>query len=312
MFPGLPTASLTLSDLFSSPFHFSVPHYQRPYSWTTAEAGQLLDDVLAAAGIGGDPATIEPDYFLGTIILIDESGGDLPKGRERDARTFEIVDGQQRLVTLAVLAAVLRDFATERWRWGGRNRLDQLVSADTAATRAHGVRYRIELRAQERDFLETYVQTRGACASAAPVETHSLAEERLLAVRELFRAELAALDEAERRRLADYMCEQCHFVVVLTRDIDRAHRLFTVLNERGRILQRNDILKAELLKSVSPARVEVPWSSGTMPANCWARASRRSSATCSASTAAENPKFLPASGAPSCMRAGPSRSSTTY
>jgi hypothetical protein len=52
------------------------------------------------------------------------------------------------------------------------------------------------------------------------------------------------------------VCEQCHFVVVLTRDIDRAHRLFTVLNERGRVLQRNDILKAELLKSVPPAQVE--------------------------------------------------------
>jgi Protein of unknown function DUF262/Protein of unknown function (DUF1524) len=256
MFPGLPTASLTVSDLFSSPFHFSVPHYQRPYSWTTAEAGQLLDDVLAAAGIGGDPAAMEPDYFLGAILLLETGGGDLPRGREREPRLFEIVDGQQRLVTLAILAAVLRDLATERWRWGVRNRLDQLVTADTAATRQHGVRFRVELRAREREFLETHVQTRGACVSAPPVEAPSLAEERLLAVREHFRAELAALDEGERRRLTDYLCEQCHFVVVLTRDIDRAHRLFTVLNERGRVLQRNDILKAELLKSVVPGGVD--------------------------------------------------------
>jgi len=255
MFPGLPTASLTVSNLFSSPFHFSVPHYQRPYSWTTAEAGQLLDDVLAAAGIGGDPAAMKPDYFLGTIILIDEGGGNFPKGREREPRLFEIVDGQQRLVTLAILAAVLRDLGTERWRWGGRHRLDQLVAADTAATRLHGMRYRIELRAQERDFLENYVQTRGSCAST-PTETQSLAEERLLAVREHFRSELSVLDESERRRLSDYVCELCHVVVVLARDIDRAHHLFTVLNERGRVLQRNDILKAELLKSTPPEHLD--------------------------------------------------------
>jgi hypothetical protein len=255
MFPGLPTASLTVSDLFSSPFHFSVPHYQRPYSWTTAEAGQLLDDFLAAAGIGGDPAAMKPDYFLGTIILIDEGGGSLPKGREREPRLFEIVDGQQRLVTLAILAAVLRDLGTERWRWGGRNRLDQLVAADSAAARAHGVHFRVELRAQEQDFLESCVQTRGACASTPP-ETQSLAAERLLAVRDHFRSELSSLDESERRRLADYMCELCHVVVVLARDIDRAHHLFTVLNERGRALQRNDILKAELLKSVPQERVD--------------------------------------------------------
>jgi hypothetical protein len=73
-------------------------------------------------------------------------------------------------------------------------------------------------------------------------------------VRELFWSELSALDEADRRRVADYLCDRCHFVVVLTRDIDRAHRLFTVLNQRGRVLQRNDILKAELLKGVAPAR----------------------------------------------------------
>ena len=57
-------------------------------------------------------------------------------------------------------------------------------------------------------------------------------------VRDHFVSELSALDESDRRRLTDYLCDQCHFVVVLTRDIDRAHRLFTVLNERGRSLQR--------------------------------------------------------------------------
>ncbi len=256
MFPGLPTASLTLSDLFSSPFHFSVPHYQRPYSWTTAEAGQLLDDVLAAAGVGGDPTATEPDYFLGAILLLEPDGEDLPKRREREPRLFEIVDGQQRLVTLAILAAVLRDLGTERWHWGGHNRLDHLVAADAAATRQHGVRFRIELRAREREFLEAHVQRRGACTLGSPLEVLSTAEECLLAVREHFRSELSMLDEGERRRFADYLCEQCHFVVVLTRDIDRAHRLFTVLNERGRVLQRNDILKAELLKNVAPARVD--------------------------------------------------------
>ena len=89
---------LTQTHLFSSPFHFSVPCYQRPYSWTTVEAGQLLQDLLAAAGIGGVTDAAEPDYFLGTILLLDGSGGDLPAARDREPRMFEIIDGQQRLV----------------------------------------------------------------------------------------------------------------------------------------------------------------------------------------------------------------------
>jgi hypothetical protein len=255
MFSGLPTASLTVTDLFSSPFHFSVPCYQRPYSWTTTEAGQLLEDVLAAAGVGGGIAATEPDYFLGAILLLDGAGGDLPRAREREPRVFEIVDGQQRLVTLAILAAALRDLGTERWRWGVRNRLDQLIGADPVATRLKGMRFRIELRAREQGFLENYVQVRGSCRTTPAIEAPTEAEERLLAVREHFMSELSSLDETERRRLADYLCDQCHFVVVLSRDIDRAHRLFTVLNERGRNLQRNDILKAELLRGVAAERM---------------------------------------------------------
>ncbi len=120
-----------------------------------------------AAGVDGGLAASEPDYFLGAILLLDGAGGDLPRAREREPRQFEIVDGQQRLVTLAILTAVLRDLEPERWRWVGRNRLDQLVAADPAAKRLNGIRFRIELRAREQAYLESYVQERGACKLGA-------------------------------------------------------------------------------------------------------------------------------------------------
>ena len=239
-------------------------------------------------------------------LLLDGTGGDLPKARDRDPRLFEIIDGQQRLVTLAMIAAVLRDLGTERWRWGARNRLDQLIAANSAATKQHGVKFRVEVSAREQAFLETYVQMRGGCSAnarrgdgergrGAPAE----------GARSLHR-ELSLLDEGDRRRLADYLCDQCHFVVVLTRDIDRAHRLFTVLNERGRALQRNDILKAEILKSI-PRRACAGCAGevGQRRRSCSARSSRHSSATCSASTAAATRRSSPAFAAPSARSGGP-------
>ena len=78
----------------------------------------------------------------------------------------------------------------------------------------------------------------------------SPAEERILEVREHFLAALLDFDAAQRRRLVEFLLEHCAVVLVATMGIDRAHRMFMVLNETGKPLARNDILKAELLGSI--------------------------------------------------------------
>ena len=58
------------------------------------------------------------------------------------------------------------------------------------------------------------------------------------------------------------MLQSCHVVAIVTSDLDRGHRLFSVLNDRGRPLARKDILKAEILGGVAPERaaaVEAAW-----------------------------------------------------
>ncbi len=253
MLPRLPTASLTLSALFASPFLFSVPAYQRPFSWTMKEAGQLLEDIAAAAGVdGGDAA--EPEYFLGAILLLDVEGGDLTGGKDgQTGRVFEIVDGQQRIVTLTILACCLRDLEPEGSET--RKKLDALISApriDGDKSR----RFRVQLRARAQEFFEHYVQKPGSSQLDCDPGTLGSGEKEMLGVRQLFATQLADLGEAERRVLAHFLCDRTHVVVILSRDIDGAHRLFTVLNERGRPLQRNDILKAEVFRSLPAGELE--------------------------------------------------------
>ena len=38
-------AEYPLSKIFSSDFHYEIPPYQRPYAWTTEQAGELFDDL---------------------------------------------------------------------------------------------------------------------------------------------------------------------------------------------------------------------------------------------------------------------------
>lgn len=70
-----------------------LPEYQRPYRWSEEQLERLLDD-LRSFFSSDAPAH---DFYLGSIILHQE-GGD---GRQRGL--LNIIDGQQRITSLALL-----------------------------------------------------------------------------------------------------------------------------------------------------------------------------------------------------------------
>lgn len=70
-----------------------IPDFQRPYSWTPRIAAQLFTDVGQA--LRDRP---EHPYIMGTVILLTRT----------EETHFEVVDGQQRLLTLHLLRDLLR------------------------------------------------------------------------------------------------------------------------------------------------------------------------------------------------------------
>jgi hypothetical protein len=104
-------------------------------------------------------------------------------------------------------------------------------------------------------FFHAHVRDRGATRIDAAGASPSPAAERILEVRDHLRETLLEYEPAQRRQLADFLLDKCHVVLVAAAGIDRAHRMFTVLNATGRPLARNDILKATLLGTVPAARL---------------------------------------------------------
>ena len=51
---------LQLVSIFGENYRFEIPEYQRPYAWTTEEAGELLDDLLHAMGNAEDVGDVPP------------------------------------------------------------------------------------------------------------------------------------------------------------------------------------------------------------------------------------------------------------
>ncbi|MGD9786016.1 MAG: DUF262 domain-containing protein [Hyphomicrobiaceae bacterium] len=241
--PRLFAASLTLGELLGENSRYSVPDFQRPYSWKREHAQQLLDDLTAACG-ADDEERAKADYFLGTLLLLAEPGtpppaSPAPADKQQLPCDYAIVDGQQRMVTLNIIAAILRDNAPE-----GATYVDALNALiETAGGRG----FRIELSGDSHEFLDRYVLARGA--TLLPIEEINdlvPSTRRLADVRDEINDTLIEMPAPNRERLAFFLLQCCHFIVTLTHDIDRAHSMFVVLNERGKPLSTHDIIKAEI------------------------------------------------------------------
>lgn len=222
-------------------FMFYVPPYQRPYAWTTEHAGQLLDDLLDFLeddDTGRPIANLTP-YFLGSIVLI--------KGSTPNA---EIVDGQQRLITLTILLSALRALVPADYMLG----IGKLIYDEEDKAAGLPARFRLRPKPQDAEFFEQYIQRAGRIESLRTVNTATISDSKRN-MRDnalLYLDRLRDLPEQRRTRLVQFIIQRCLLVVVSTPDLDSAYRIFSVLNDRGLDLSAADILKAQVIGQISP------------------------------------------------------------
>jgi uncharacterized protein with ParB-like and HNH nuclease domain len=109
-FSPCPEYKLTIYDLFQRERRYVVPLYQRAYVWNREEQWEpLWDDIerQAEACLKAEDFVSKRPHFLGAIVLnVSRIVG------ARVARS-EIIDGQQRLTTLQILIAAIRDYAAQ-------------------------------------------------------------------------------------------------------------------------------------------------------------------------------------------------------
>src|SRR5262245_44637780 len=237
-----PAQTVPVGQLLANPFVIQAPAYQRSFAWTDEEGGKLLDDIVSTPYADGGARTGE--YFLGAMLFIERP----PPSRLmnwRPSRVLEVVDGFQRLSSLIILFCVLRDLDEDD---------GQPANARLVAAIGTGPRHRLSVSGPDEAFFLAHVRARGATRVEPNGALRSPSQERILQVRDHFVAVLMGYDAAERRKLAEFVLDQCCVVQVTATDIDQAHRMFEVLNARGKPLARNDILKAELLNGVPSER----------------------------------------------------------
>ena len=227
---------MVLGKLFNNDYLFRMPRYQRPYSWTTEETGELLNDLTGAMN---DEVTAEP-YFLGSIVLIARP----------NSPVHDVIDGQQRLTTLTMLFCVLRELTDEDDK---RDSLDQRVREMQDVFAGGRDRFRLELREQDQEFFRDKVQARGRIANfLAEGMVHTSDTRKLIFENTSFLWDkLSELSQRECDTLSQFVIRNCYLVVVTAYDRDSAHRIFSVLNARGLDLTPTDILKADVIGEIT-------------------------------------------------------------
>lgn len=167
-----------------------IPTYQRPYKWNAKNVNQFISDILTFCTKG------KTHYRLGTLVLHNN----------------EIVDGQQRIVTLTlILRQMLARITDEKKKEAYKVLIAKLnaFSDNTQFQNLYSLHNVVEnihvIDARENDLNETVL---------------------------------------------DFIVRKCEFVVIQLNDISEAFQFFDSQNARGKDLEPHDLLKAYHLREI--------------------------------------------------------------
>ncbi|MDQ0221427.1 DUF4357 domain-containing protein [Peribacillus cavernae] len=170
----------------------------------------------------------------------------MKKGRNQS----EVLDGQQRLTTLTILLAVLRDYLGDDYA----KNIKVMIAQEGNRLLQTRDQYRIELRKRDQSFFQQYIQEDGATTKIT--EETAIKTDSQKCIREnalYFINRLNNLDPSVVGTLPGVIAGLCYIVVVSTPNFDSAFRIFTVLNDRGLDLMSSDIFKARAIGDVPEA-----------------------------------------------------------
>ncbi|OCQ93177.1 hypothetical protein AMR42_12310 [Limnothrix sp. PR1529] len=234
----LDTRTASFGDLLGNGKRYQVPLFQRDYSWTEENWEDLWQDIL---GLHQNPNT---SHYMGAIVL--------QNSRESDQQ-FTIIDGQQRLATLSIIAIVVidkikqlaeKDIQSE----GNQERQEILRRTYLSDKDARSLRYssKIRLNANNDGFYQDYLIN-----LRKPRNIRSFAKSNQLIWQAFdyfsiqMSQQLGIINDGEKLVdfLTDIVARRLLFIQINVEDELNAYTVFETLNARGLELSSTDLLK---------------------------------------------------------------------
>jgi uncharacterized protein with ParB-like and HNH nuclease domain len=229
---------LSINEVFEK--WFCIPNYQRSYVWEKDQVVDLLDDISSAYERNADS-----QYFLGSLVLREN------KDSNKSYIEHDVLDGQQRLTTLFLISAVIRDLTDDEdcettasgFIYQKENKFKNIPES---------LRIVFDIRDNVKKFINEFVKPKGGTLKLDELRkivkyTNNISIENM-ANTIIFAHNY--LKNKDFDSLFAFLCNNVVLIYVSTENLDDAFKLFTVLNNRGVKLRNADILKADNLSNV--------------------------------------------------------------
>lgn len=231
------TKKVNVNTLFKE-YWFRVPEYQRSYVWGKEQIDELLDDLQYARQHNSNK-----EYFLGSVVLQKH----LVSSKSVTYECCDILDGQQRMTTLFLLMAVLRDISkNEKLTSNVKEAIFQ--EEDPFSNQPERIRIEFLIRDAVEDFVERFIKTDGGSNNTSALEdfrnSSNVSLSNMAWAMTYIREQLSELDPSELNKFAVFLFNKVIVIYVASESLEDAFRLFTILNDRGIPLSSSDILKS--------------------------------------------------------------------
>lgn len=244
----LQTNTVNLNEVFANGKKYRVPIFQRDYSWQEENWDELWEDIVAVKRHGHP-------HYMGAIVL-QALGQD----------SYTVIDGQQRLATLSILALAviqrLQDLIDEgNEPEQNKERKELNVSRYVRAKDEVSLHYSSKLFLNENN--DSFYQT-SLVNLQKPINLHRQKDSNKLLwrafeyfygkVKDYFGVEVSG--EGLAAFIRDQVAEKMLFIQILVEDELNAYTVFETLNARGLELTTTDLLKNYLLSLSSTSDLD--------------------------------------------------------
>ena len=231
------TENNTFRKLIGNGLTYRIPRFQRDYSWTNDEWEDLWTDLQSTLKVDGEPA-----HYMGYLVL-----------QSSDDRTFDVIDGQQRLTTISIIVlAVLKNL--QRLVEGKHDADANLRRLEQIQQIYVGYLDPVTLIARPKLTLNrnnnSYYQNHLVPLGHLPQRNLRASEHSLRKAFEWFDHQVASYlknstgNEGKRlAQLVEDISDRLFFTVITVTDELNAYKVFETLNARGVRLSATDLLK---------------------------------------------------------------------